>query len=234
MVGCTSGRGRKESKKIIPKDIYLHPLCGHWRRELCASTEQAPVMIEPEMEQPPRDWIEEEFGRAQLGDRRLTARLLKMTGQFFEQPQANITQSSGSSHQAKAAYRFLDNPQVHWESILRSHYQATTDRLHEHETVLVATDTTTLNFTSHPATKGLGYICDREDTQGIIVHDTMSFTPQGTPLGLINVQCWVRSLMGTKHKRKKNQSKKRKASNGSKAIVPYAQCKSSVKQPGWS
>lgn len=202
MVGCTSGRGRKESKKIIPKDIYLHPLCERWRRELCASAEQTPVIIEAQVQQPPRNWIEEEFGRAQLGDRRLTARLLKMTGQFFEQPQANITQSSGSSHQAKAAYRFLDNPQVHWESILRSHYRATADRLHEHETVLVATDTTTLNFTSHPATKGLGYICDRKDTQGIIVHDTMSFTTQGTPLGLIDVQCWVRSLMGTKHKRK--------------------------------
>ena len=201
-VGCTSGRGRKESKKIIPKDIYLHPLCEHWKRELCTSAGQSPVVLEPQAEQPPGDWIEEEFGRAELGDRRLTARLLKMTGQFFEQPQANITQSSGSSHQAKAAYRFLDNPQVYWESILRSHYQATVDRFHGYETVLVATDTTTLNFTSHPATKGLGYICDRKGSQGIMVHDTMSFTTQGTPLGLLDVQCWIRSSLGSKHQRK--------------------------------
>ncbi len=34
---------------------------------------------------------------------------------------------------------------MNWESILQSHYQATTDRLHDQKTVLVATDTTTVN-----------------------------------------------------------------------------------------
>jgi hypothetical protein len=50
----------------------------------------------------------------------LTARLLQMTGQFYEQPLANIPQSCGSTKAAKAAYRFLDNADVQWESILRS------------------------------------------------------------------------------------------------------------------
>ncbi len=50
---------------------------------------QSPAIILPAQEQePPKDWIEEEFGRADFGDRRLTARLLKMTGQFFEHPRS--------------------------------------------------------------------------------------------------------------------------------------------------
>ncbi len=194
--GATSGIGRKQTKIIAPKDVYLKPLCETWRTDLC-STKDRPAVLTPDPRcEPPRDWIDEEFGRADLGDRRLTARLMKMTGQFFELPQANIPQASGSTHEAKAAYRFLDNPEVHWEAILRSHYHATADRLHEHPVVLVATDTTSLNHTSHPNTDGLGYICDKSSSRGIIVHDTMAFTPEGTPLGLIDVQCWIRETIG--------------------------------------
>ncbi|MCP4606187.1 MAG: IS4 family transposase [Proteobacteria bacterium] len=201
-VGKTSGRGRKEVKKIIPKEIFMKPICDSWRTQLCSTT-QTPAIILPAQEQEaPKDWIEEEFGRADFGDRRLTARLLKMTGQFFEHPRANIPQTSGSKKEMKAAYRFLDNSEVDWSTILRSHIQATTDRLHEHQTVLVATDTTTLNYTSHAATEGLGYICDNKSTRGIIIHDTLCFTPEGTPLGLLDVQCWIRETIGSKKDRK--------------------------------
>lgn len=201
LAGKTSGRGRKDIKKIAPKEIYLKPLCDTWRTELCSTNGKSCSISAPEDQPRPRDWIEEEFGRAELGDRRLTARLLKMTGQFFEQPQANIPQSSGSTKEAKAAYRFLDNPDVNWEAILQSHDQATTERLHDQQTVLVATDTTTVNYSSHPATEGLGYICDNKSTRGLIIHDTLAFTPEGSPLGLLDVQCWVREQIGTKGER---------------------------------
>jgi len=200
-VGSTSGRGRKEVKNIPPKDIYLKPLCDSWRTQLCTVDNEILAIVSDHSQQEPRDWIEEELGRAQLGDSRLTARLLQMTGQFFEHPQANIPQASGSTKAAKAAYRFFDNPDVRWEAILRSHYQATIDRIHNYPTVLVATDTTSLNYSSHPETEGLGYICDNPNVQGIMVHDTLSFTPDGTPLGLVDVQCWVRETMGTKTQR---------------------------------
>jgi hypothetical protein len=128
-----------------------------------------------------------------LGDRRLTARLLQMTGQFYDKPTANIPLACGSRKGAKAAYRFLDSEDVSWEAILRAHYAATEGRVQDEELVLVAQDTTTLNYSSHPNTKGLGPIGnDKEDVRGLMVHDTMAFTPQGTPLGLLDVQCWAR------------------------------------------
>ena len=36
-----------------------------------------------------------------------------------------------------------------------------------------------------------------------MLHDTMTFTPEGTPLGLLNVQCWARDPQqaGKKHRR---------------------------------
>jgi hypothetical protein len=42
---------------------------------------------------------------------------------------------------------------------------------------------------------------DSEQVRGLMVHDTMAFTAQGTPLGLLNVQCWSRDQIGTRHQR---------------------------------
>jgi len=58
--------------------------------------------------------------------------------------------------------------------------------------ILAVQDTTELNYSAHPATELLGPICDKQGVIGMLVHDTMAYTIQGTPLGLIDVQCWVR------------------------------------------
>lgn len=192
LAGTTRGRGRKGTGATI-KDVYLKPLSEDWRGELCQVAGVAQPARKPPVDESPRDWIEQEFGRADLGDRRLTARLLKITGQFYENPLANIPQACQCPQEAKSTYRFLDNEHVAWEEILRSHYLATEDRLRERELVLVAQDTTTLNFSTHPQTAGLGPIGNQfESVRGLMVHDTMCFTPEGTPLGLLDVQIWAR------------------------------------------
>jgi hypothetical protein len=57
----------------------------------------------------------------------------------------------------------------------------------------VAQDTTSLNYSAHPATVGLGPISTQpEGVAGLLLHDSMAFNLAGTPLGLIDVQCWAR------------------------------------------
>jgi hypothetical protein len=59
--------------------------------------------------------------------------------------------------------------------------------------ILAVQDTTTLNYTAHPATENLGPIAYRKDRGiGLLLHDTMAFNREGTPLGLLDVQCWAR------------------------------------------
>ena len=70
--------------------------------------------------------------------------------------------------------------------------------------VLVAQDTSSLNYTHHPMTEGLGPINTiRDKNIGLLLHDTLAFTPQGTPLGLLDVQCWARypAEAGKRHQR---------------------------------
>jgi hypothetical protein len=137
-----------------------------------------------------------------MGDARLTARLLEMTGMFYAKPTANIPQACASAMAAKAAYRFLDNEKVQWQAILDPHYAATEARVREQPLVLVAQDTTSLNYSSHPHTQGLGPIgTQSEKVRGLMVHDTMAFSAQGIPLGLLNLQCWAREGIGSRDER---------------------------------
>ena len=200
-VGTTRGRGRQGTGATI-KDIYVMPLDAAWQTVLCRRGDGTVHVRKPSDPPAPRDWIEAELGGTDLGDTRLTARLLQMTGMFYAKPTANIPEACGSVKSAKAAYRFLDNEAVEWQAILHPHYEATEERLREHRLVLVAQDTTTLNYSTHPHTQGLGPIgTDSEKVRGLMVHDTMAFTPRGTPLGLLNVQCWARDRIGRRHER---------------------------------
>ena len=70
--------------------------------------------------------------------------------------------------------------------------------------MLAVQDTTSFTYTSHLALDGVGPIGSRADgPQGLLLHDTMAYTPQGVPLGLVNVQVWARDpdLFGKKHVR---------------------------------
>jgi len=199
-IGETRGRGRQDRghRKPLPvKHLYVYPLKRRWREVLCESpTVVVPASPTPLCRQdrsPPADWAEEEFGRARLGDARLAKRLHTVARDFFGKPQANIPQACGSRARTKAAYRFFDHPDVTMDLVLPSHIEATRERLHSHPVVLAVQDTTTLNYTAHPATENLGPLGSIDDlAAGLIVHDTMAFTVDGTPLGLLDVQCWAR------------------------------------------
>jgi hypothetical protein len=199
-VGISRGRGRHGRGAPI-KDVYVWALSRHWQSELCCEPERGVRVQVGTPARAPRDWIEAELGEARMGDARLTARLLQMTGMFYDKPTANIPQASGSAKAAKAAYRFLDNPKVNWRAILAAHYAQTEARVCEQALVLVAQDTTTLNYSTHPHTAGLGPITDKAQVRGLLVHDTLAFTAAGTPLGLLDLQCWARSGIGSRDAR---------------------------------
>jgi hypothetical protein len=80
------------------------------------------------------------------------------------------------------------------EEILKPHYQATAQRSAQHSVVLAVQDTTFLDYSAHPLTQGLGPIGTASQTGlvGLVVHDTLVYNLERTPLGLVDVQCWAR------------------------------------------
>jgi len=194
--GKTAGRGRDEKKNLAlktPKILYLYPLCKDWRSVLTRDSQKcsSPVMLTARRE--PEDWADEEFGCVRLKDRRLRRRLLFIARDFYARPGANIPEASGNRAKAKGVYRFLDNSMVEMKTLLTPHYEATLERIKRQEVVLAVQDTTSLNYTAHPTTQGLGPITTKKKNSiGLIVHDTLTFNGKGTPLGLLDVQCWAR------------------------------------------
>ncbi len=100
-------------------------------------------------------------------------------------------------------YDFCDNAHVQRQAILKSHQTATSQRAQAHRIVLVAQDTTYVNYTHHPATQGLGILHDANH-QGFLLHNSPAITPQREVLGLIDQQILYRdpAQIGKKHPRK--------------------------------
>jgi hypothetical protein len=208
-VGHTRGRGRQDRvhRCGVPlKDVYLYALQPQWRARLCAEPaagRTAAVSCQGQPE-PGGDWAQHELGRARLGDARLEARLITLGRDFYAKPRAQIPQACGTRAKTKAAYRFFDHEHTSMDAILQSHYQATAGRASREPVVLAVQDTTSLNYDAQPAIENLGPIGSRADAWfGLLVHDTMAFSPAGLPLGLIDVQCWSRDAkeFGKKHQR---------------------------------
>ena len=142
-------------------------------------------------------WAMLELSQTELGDRRRTERLVRLTTALAANPTCSLPEACESWAETKAAYRFLENDDVEPAALLNGHRQSTLRRMSNYPTVLAVQDTTTVNFSSRPAAKGLGSIGAKrgnqtEDPQGFFVHSCMAVTPEGVPLGLLGQKQWVR------------------------------------------
>ncbi len=210
LLGQTQGRGRQDRQHVAQesiKDIWVRPLQSHWQTILQANAGASASKRHAKLSTAqgvPIDWAEEEFGSCDLPDVRLQTRLLSLARDFYARPTANVAQACASRAKTKAAYRFLDHEQTTMDTLLQPHYRATEARVHAESIVLAVQDTTSLNYTAHAATEGMGPIGSTANgPQGLHLHSTLVFSTQGTPLGFLNVQCWSRdpAEFGSKAKR---------------------------------
>jgi len=203
-LGETSGRGRQDRARTAAgpvKEIWVYPLARHCQEQL-----RAGCVPRVQLRAQPADWAENEFGACRLGDARRQERLLTLARDFYARPTANIPQACSSRAKTKAAYRFLDQQETTMQTLLQPHYQATEERVGQQAIVLAVQDTTSLNYTAHAATAGLGPIGSAAlGPQGLHLHSTLAFNLEGTPLGFLDVQCWARDQeqVGQKEQRRR-------------------------------
>ena len=139
-------------------------------------------------------------------DDRLKERLYTVAQDFFGCPQGSIPEACGAKSRTMGAYRFFQNSKVTMDVLLTAHTEAMIERIQAHKIVLAPQDTTTLSYTTHPMTEGLGPVGHTSDKAiGLILHDTIAFTEEGTPLGVLDAQCWARDPadQGKRERRKR-------------------------------
>lgn len=145
-------------------------------------------------------------------DVRLTKRFVTLIDRFTENPSASIPEACCDKATTKATYRFLDTQSLTTTTIDTGMYAETIERISGQTTILSIQDTTQIDFTGHPATKGLGYL-SKEHSRGSLLHTAFAASADGLPLGVLDRRMWIRDVedYGKRVDRKKKRPKEKES-----------------------
>jgi hypothetical protein len=144
----------------------------------------------------PARWAQNEFGFAQLGDKRRNRRLVKIAEHLAASPGGTLPQAFPQWAELKAAYRFFGQAGVTHQRVIASHVERTVQSCRQPGEYLIIEDTTLLDYTGHPATEDLGAVGDLQ--KGFELHSalavrvegwTLEQRPEGLMMGLFGQQC---------------------------------------------
>lgn len=146
---------------------------------------------------PPGEWAQNEFGFADLGDRRRNKRLVKIAANLAAKPGGTLPQAFADWAELKAAYRFFGQKGVTFERIQARHLERTREACRQPGEYLLIEDTTLLDYSHHPSAEDLGFI-GAGSGRGFELHSTVAVRvegwtleqrPEGTMVGLFHQQC---------------------------------------------
>jgi len=198
-IGQTRGRGRQdrghEKAKTI-KTIYVYELESDWRARMDIAEPVGCVALEVTEGLGGAEWAGNEFGGANLGDQRLSERLVECARAQASMPgRAFCGVAQGDKAAIKAYYRLIDQPDdsaVTLEAILAPHRQRTVQRMKALSTVLCIQDGTDVSYSGLAACEGLGVIGSNQTgarSGGLHLHSTLVVSTEGLPLGILGAQC---------------------------------------------
>ncbi|MCY3672554.1 MAG: DUF4338 domain-containing protein, partial [Alphaproteobacteria bacterium] len=196
-LGRTAGRGRQDRehrRAKTAKTVFVCEIERSWRRKLGVPPADHAPSLRPGEGLNAAEWAENEFGGAPLGDKRLSARLVKSAGLLAAWPGRKINAGSGADGTAISAfYRMIEMPaesEVTVPNILAPHRERSVMRIRGQETVLAIQDGTDLNFATRPGCDGLQVIGrnqTRSKALGLHLHATLAVTGTGLPLGVLRL-----------------------------------------------
>jgi hypothetical protein len=139
-------------------------------------------------------WAHAQWAEAPLGDRRRTARAVRVGAALAAHPEASLPAQTKTWADLKAAYRLLNAPDVTPAALSTPHWTQTRAAAGGPAPVLFLQDTTEVDYTAHRHTRGLGHIGDGRG-RGFELHSCLTVRPaEPTPtvLGLAYQQPWTR------------------------------------------
>jgi len=141
-----------------------------------------------------RQWSEAQFGDADLGDVRRTARLVELAGEVASRPAGTVMKSCASSASREGAFRLLENNSVRPDAVREAMQRAGARACRDLQQVVVPIDSTSLSLREGIRKKGIGAVgrWDR-GARGIHVMSALALTSDGVPLGICGQRMWTRN-----------------------------------------
>lgn len=160
-----------------------------------------------------REWAENEFGSADLGDRRRTRRLVKLATSFAEKPGGTVTSVVRGSAEREGAFRLVENDAIEPAAIGEGHHRATARRCADHDEVIVPIDQSTLSLTDTVGKTGFGRVAsvDSKRTRGLQAMSALALTPAGVVLGTLALHWWARLTKSPEWNRDKRPAHERES-----------------------
>jgi hypothetical protein len=141
-----------------------------------------------------RQWAMTEFGNADLGDTRRTARLVAMGAAAREHPSGKIAAVFGSDREREGAYDFLESKHVNADEITSSIAAATTARCKGEPFVFVPVDGTSISVVDRRHERDFGNVGnDTAGARGLKLIDALAVDQKGTTIGWLALTFWSRS-----------------------------------------
>lgn len=134
----------------------------------------------------PAELAELHFGKAQLGNRLRTQRLVEVAEAMFARPGESITQQCPGRTEQTGCYRFLSNPKVQARAMLQGHQDIIRQFCQDQDLTLCVQDTMELSYPRHKKKKGLGPISG--PGKGLLQHSALAVSEQGELLGVLDVR----------------------------------------------
>ncbi len=158
-----------------------------------------------------REWIEKQWQGAELGDKRLTKRAVKIALACLETPDGSLPKKFGSWGDTKGAYRFFDSDEVSHEALQKVHNENVIQTASiTQQMVLFIQDGSELIYNTHKCTHGLGPTADAFG-QGIMFHTSLAveWTRNNHPfvIGVAKQTAWIRPEHSDYKKNKEQEEK---------------------------
>jgi hypothetical protein len=137
-------------------------------------------------------WARAEMAGVAVWDQRCRGSLERICEQVVARPEESFSAACGPGLR-QAGSRIFGAEQMSVEKLLAGHVAQTAQRCAEQTEVLVAQDTTEVNYTTHKGARGLGPINGNPASRGLLVHTALALTPEGVPLGVLSQESWARN-----------------------------------------
>jgi hypothetical protein len=149
-------------------------------------------------------WSRSEMAGVEVWDQRCRGSLERICEQVLARPEESFSAACGPGLR-QAGSRIFGAAQMSVQKMLAGHVAQTAQRCQAQTEVIVAQDTTDLNYTTHKGAKGLGPINANPGSRGLLMHTALALTGAGVPLGLLSQETWARdpATFGTAAQRRR-------------------------------
>lgn len=128
----------------------------------------------------------EHFGSAELGDKRLTKRLVHSVEQILQHPAGSFPDRFQEPADLDGFYNLMAKPAVTHAAVLAPHGQRTLELMRQQAgVVLILHDTTVLDYSGLNEIEELGQVGDGHG-RGYYCHNSLAVTPKRQVLGLVH------------------------------------------------